>query len=83
MKVIKQKQGRCVGGETNMKVILYAVGGGKGYSVRVLSGVHTFSKKVMCLDLPNLSLDSAIIKYYKVVAVLKELWEIDENEDNE
>lgn len=53
MKTIIEKQGRCIGGETNIKVGLYDVGY-ENCSIRVLTGVRTFSKMIMCLELTNI-----------------------------
>lgn len=82
MKAIIEKQGRCIGGKTNIKVGLYDVGGGN-CSIRVLTGVRTFSKMIMCLELTKTTLNNAKAKYYEVLAPLEELWEINENADND
>lgn len=82
MKTIIEKQGRCIGGETNIKVGLYDVGNGN-CSIRVLTGVRTFSKMIMCLELTNITLDIAKAKYYEVLTPLQELWKIDENANND
>lgn len=80
---ILEQQGRCIGGQSNIKVTLYGKRYHGQYQIKVVSGVHTFSKVLMTLNLTNFTLNQAKEKYYDVLTPLRELWEMDENANND
>jgi hypothetical protein len=79
MKTIKERQGRCIGGEIIMRVGLYCFSANTDYVIKVMTGVRTFKKTIMYLHLADVTLDIAKAKYYEVLTPLQELWKIDEN----
>lgn len=83
MKTVLERQGRCVGGEANIKVVLYAKRYHGQYQIKVTTGVHTFAKTLLTLNLTGFTIDQAKEKYYSVLTPLTELWEINENADND
>lgn len=83
MKTITERQGRCIGGETNMRVGLYGLSHNKGYVIKIMTGANKFTRTLMRLVLTNVDLDTAKTKYYDVLTPLRELWEITENANND
>lgn len=83
MKRILERQGRCVGGDNNIKIELFSKRYYGQYQIKVTTGIHTFAKTLLLLNLTNFTIDQAKAKYYSVLTTLSELWEIDENADND
>nr|DAJ39580.1 MAG TPA: hypothetical protein [Caudoviricetes sp.] len=83
MKTIKERQGRCIGGEMIMRVGLYCFSANTDYVIKVMTGTSKFTKKILYLHLADVTLDIAKAKYYEVLTPLQELWKIDENANND
>lgn len=83
MKVIIERQGRCIGGEVNMQVCLLAKRYHGQYQLTVKTGIHSFTKTLMKLNLRNMTNEQAKAKFYDVFSPLTELWEVDENASND
>ncbi len=83
MKTIKERQGRCIGGEMIMRVGLYCFSANTDYVVKVMTGTSKFTKTVLHLHLADVTLDIAKAKYDEVSGLLQKLWRIDENANND
>ena len=83
MEVLIERSGRCCGSEHIIKATLWSKRYRNQYQITVSTGVHSFTKSLMKLDLREHSLDQAKTKFYDVLTPLQELWEIDESVSDE
>ena len=83
MKIIIEREGRCIGGEVNIKVTLFAKRYHGQYQLVIKTGIHSFAKTLMKLNLRDMTNEQAREKFYDVFTPLTELWEIDENASND
>ena len=81
-KVLIERTGRCLGGDNIQATLLQKRFQGQ-YQITVKTGVHTYSKKLMILNLTNCTLDMAKEKFYAVLTSLIELWEMTESANND
>lgn len=82
-KVLIERSGRCLGGDNNIKVALLEKRRRGQYQITVKTGVHTYGKSLMILNLTNFDLDMAKEKFYSILAPLTELWEATESACND
>lgn len=82
-KVIIERNGRCLGGDNNIQITLLQKRIRGQYQITVKTGVHTYAKNLMNLNLTNCTLDMAKEKFYDVLTPLIELWEITESANND
>ena len=82
-KVLIERAGRCLGGDNNIQVALIEKRHRGQYQITVKSGVHTYAKNLMILNLTNFTLDMAKEKFYAVLTPLTELWEMTESANND
>lgn len=82
-KILIERVGRCLGGDNNIQVVLREKRHIGQYQITVRSGVHTYAKNLMILNLKNCTLDRAKEKFYDVLTPLTELWEMTESACND
>ena len=82
-KVLIERTGRCLGGDNNIQVALLEKRHRGQYQITVKSGVHTYAKNLMILNLTNFTLDMAKEKFYEVLTPWTELWEMTESANND
>lgn len=82
-KVIIERIGRCLGGDNNIQATLLQKRRLGQYRITVKTGVRTYAKNLMILNLTNCTLDMAKEKFYDVLTPLTELWEMTESACND
>lgn len=82
-KVIIERIGRCLGGDNNIQATLLQKRIRGQYQITVKTGVHSYAKNLMILNLTNCTLDMAKEKFYEVLTPLTELWEMTESANND
>ena len=82
-KVIIERSGRCLGGDNNIQATLLQKRIRGPYQITVKTGVHSYAKKLMVLNLTNCTLDMAKEKFYEVLTPWTELWEMTESANND
>ena len=82
-KVIIERGGRCLGGDNNIQATLLQKRIRGPYQITVKTGVRTYAKNLMILNLTNCTLDMAKEKFYEVLTPWTELWEMTESANND
>ena len=72
-KILIERVGRCLGGDNNIQVVLREKRHRGQYQITVKTGVHTYTKNLMILNLTNFTLDMAKEKFYSILTPLTDL----------